>query len=66
MGKGVTNPVYKRSNYIDRYLIGKTNYHQQGADWAAFGAKCGGLCNEYCRSFLIKAGLREEMGAADA
>lgn len=47
--------------YVDRYKIGKLNYHPSNINWADFGRKAEALCKEYGRNYYIKDSLRREM-----
>lgn len=47
--------------YIDRYKIGKLNYHPSEIDWADFGRKAEALCQELGLDYYIKESLRAEM-----
>lgn len=46
---------------IDRYKIGKLNYHPSPIDWKAFGLEAERICKENSYDYYIKAGLRKEM-----
>jgi DNA repair photolyase len=47
--------------YINRFKIGKLNYHPSDIDWSLFGAECERLCKKYERDYYIKESLRLEM-----
>ena len=49
--------------YIDRYKIGKLNYHHSDIDWADFGRRAEELCRELGLDYTIKDSLRREMEA---
>lgn len=49
------------ADYIDRFKIGKLNYHPSDINWAEFGRECERLCIEYGRDYYIKDSLRKEM-----
>jgi DNA repair photolyase len=46
---------------IDRFKIGKLNYHPSTIDWAAFGREAEALCKARGLDYYIKADLRAEM-----
>ncbi len=48
-------------DYIDRFKIGKLNYHPSDINWAEFGRKAEELCIQYGRDYYIKDSLRKEM-----
>lgn len=48
-------------DYIDRFKIGKLNYHPSDINWAEFGRKAEALCKKYGRDYYIKDSLRREM-----
>ncbi len=50
-----------RFPYIDRYKIGKLNYHPSDIDWKAFGLEAERICREKGYDYYIKADLRKEM-----
>lgn len=47
--------------YIDRYKIGKLNYHPSDINWAEFGRKAEALCRRVGLDYYIKDSLRAEM-----
>lgn len=53
--------IIRYGDYIDRFKIGKLNYHPSDINWADFGWECERLCIEYGRDYYIKDGLRKEM-----
>lgn len=48
-------------SYIDRYKIGKLNYHPSSIDWKAFGLEAERICKEKGLDYYIKDALRKEM-----
>jgi len=52
-------------DYVDRYKIGKLNYHPSDIDWAKFGREAEALCKLLGLDYYIKDGLRAEMEAAE-
>ena len=46
---------------IDRFKVGKLNYHPSDIKWAEFGKAAEALCIQYGRDYLIKDSLRAEM-----
>lgn len=58
------NAIYaliQSADYIDKFKIGKMNYHPSDINWKEFGQECERLCVQYGRDYYIKDGLREEM-----
>lgn len=49
------------TEYIDKYKIGKLNYHLSDINWGEFGRECERLCIEYGRDYYIKDSLRADM-----
>ena len=47
--------------YVDRYKIGKLNYHPSDIDWAKFGREAEALCQKLGLDYYIKDSLRMEM-----
>lgn len=47
--------------YIDRYKIGKLNYHTSAIDWKKFGIRVEQICRSNNMDYYIKDGLRKEM-----
>jgi len=47
--------------YIDKFKIGKLNYHASDINWAEFGQKCEQLCIKHHRNYYIKEELRKAM-----
>jgi DNA repair photolyase len=48
-------------NYVDRYKIGKLNYHPSDINWGEFGKKCERICKNLGHDYYIKESLRKEM-----
>jgi len=48
-------------DYVDRYKIGKLNYHPSDIDWAKFGRETEALCQRMGLDYYIKDSLRAEM-----
>jgi DNA repair photolyase len=46
---------------IDKFKIGKLNYHPSSINWYEFGHECERLCKEYGRDYYIKEDLRKAM-----
>ncbi len=61
LGQADIFAVIKECGYIDKFKIGKLNYHPSSINWAEFGKKAEALCIEYGRDYMIKDGLRAEM-----
>lgn len=56
--------VYEYIEYsaaIDRFKIGKLNYHPSDINWGEFGRECERLCKEHGQDYYIKDSLRKEM-----
>ncbi len=53
--------LIEAGDYIDRFKIGKLNYHPSSINWAEFGREAERLCKEYGRDYYIKECLRKEM-----
>ena len=49
--------------YVDRYKIGKLNYHPSSIDWKAFGLRAESICKSEKMDYYIKDSLRKEMEA---
>ena len=47
--------------YIDRYKIGKLNYHHSAIDWKKFGIRVEQICRSNNMDYYIKDSLRAEM-----
>lgn len=56
--------LIQTGEYIDRFKIGKLNYHPSDINWADFGREAERLCKLYGRDYYIKDSLREIMDAA--
>ncbi len=50
--------------YIDKYKIGKLNYHPSNIDWKDFGNHVERICRSYGMDYYIKDALRAEMKEA--
>jgi len=48
-------------DYVDRYKIGKLNYHPSDINWAQFGREAENLCKSLGLDYYIKDSLRAEM-----
>ena len=48
-------------NYVDRYKIGKLNYHPSDTNWKEFGEHAEAICKERGLDYYIKDSLRREM-----
>ena len=55
--------LIETGDYIDRFKIGKMNYHPSPIDWKKFGVECERLCIKHNRDYYIKDSLRKEMEA---
>jgi DNA repair photolyase len=53
--------LIRNGSYIDRFKIGKLNYHPSDINWHDFGYEVERLCKEYGRDYYIKEALRNEM-----
>ncbi len=53
--------LIRRGDFIDRFMIGKLNYHHSDIDWAVFGSYVEQLCKLYQREYVIKDSLRADM-----
>jgi DNA repair photolyase len=53
--------LIERGDYIDRFKIGKLNYHPSNINWHDFGYEAERLCKLYARDYYIKEDLRREM-----
>lgn len=51
----------KYGEYIDKFKIGKLNYHPSNINWHDFGIEAERLCQQYKRNYYIKEDLRREM-----
>ncbi len=52
-------------SYIDRYKIGKLNYHPSDIDWRTFGLEVERVCKRNGYDYYIKDSLRKEMLKCD-
>lgn len=57
----ILNLLELNLSYIDRYKIGKLNYHPSDIDWKAFGERAESICKHYELDYYIKDSLRKEM-----
>jgi DNA repair photolyase len=57
----VFNFLQTSNNYVDRYKIGKLNYHPSDINWAKFGREVERVCKERGLDYYIKDSLRAEM-----
>jgi len=53
--------LIENGSFIDRFKIGKLNYHPSDIDWNKFGHEVKRLCERYKRDYYIKDALRKEM-----
>jgi DNA repair photolyase len=53
--------IIETGEYIDRFKIGKLNYHPSIIDWARFGTAAEEHCKKHGRNYYIKDSLRNEM-----
>lgn len=51
--------------YIDKYKIGKMNYHPSSIDWKAYGVRAERICRNNGLNYYIKDDLRKAMEAPD-
>jgi DNA repair photolyase len=51
----------RNSDYVDRYMIGKLNYHPSDIKWKEFGIEAERICKERGLDYYIKDSLRHEM-----
>jgi DNA repair photolyase len=56
--------LIEKGSYIDKFKIGKLNYHPSGINWKAFGKAAEVACKKYHRNYYIKDDLRKEMEKA--
>lgn len=49
------------AEYVDKFKIGKLNYHQSDIDWAEFGRAAENICKQRGLNYYIKESLRAEM-----
>lgn len=57
----VINLLEMNPYYIDKYKIGKMNYHPSAIDWKKFGNRVEQICKANKMDYYIKDGLRKEM-----
>ena len=53
--------LIEKGDYIDKFKIGKMNYHPSSINWKAFGEAAEEACKKHGRNYYIKDGLRKEM-----
>jgi len=53
--------LIKIGYFIDKFKIGKLNYHPSKIDWKEFGEAAEAACKKYGRNYYIKDDLRREM-----
>lgn len=53
--------LIKDGGFIDKFKIGKLNYHPSEINWKAFGEAAEAACKKYGRNYYIKDDLRKEM-----
>ena len=53
--------LIKVACYIDKFKIGKMNYHPSKINWKEFGKAAEAACKKYGRNYYIKDDLRREM-----
>jgi DNA repair photolyase len=58
--------LIEKGDYIDKFKIGKLNYHPSEINWKAFGEAAETACERYGRNYYIKESLRKEMEADHA
>ena len=59
--KDVLNFLNLDVSYVDRYKIGKLNYHKSDVDWKTFGTEAERICKQNGYDYYIKESLRAEM-----
>ncbi|NLH01931.1 MAG: hypothetical protein GX488_08575 [Clostridiales bacterium] len=57
----VLNFLELNVGYVDRYKIGKLNYHPSKINWGDFGRRVERICKAYDMDYYIKDSLRKEM-----
>lgn len=55
---GLIYSLITHGDFVDRFKIGKLNYHPSNINWGEFGRECERLCKEYGRDYYIKNDLR--------
>ena len=53
--------LLERTDYIDRYKVGRLNYHPSDIHWASFGKAAEEICKRCGLDYYIKDSLRREM-----
>lgn len=53
--------LIEKADYIDKFKIGKLNYHPSEINWKSFGEAAEAACKKYGRNYYIKDDLRKEM-----
>jgi DNA repair photolyase len=53
--------LIEKGDYIDKFKIGKLNYHPSDINWAWFGKEAERRCKQHNRDYYIKDSLRAEM-----
>ena len=53
--------LIEKGDYIDKFKIGKLNYHPSKINWKEFGEAAEAACKKYGRNYYIKDDLRREM-----
>lgn len=53
--------LIREGNDIDKFKIGKLNYHPSEINWKAFGEEAEAACKKYGVNYYIKDDLRKEM-----
>lgn len=53
--------IIETGEYIDKFKIGKLNYHPSNINWAEFGKEAERKLIKYGRNYYIKDSLRKEM-----
>lgn len=49
------------ADYVDKWKVGKMNYHESNIDWAAFGRLAKATLQSRRKEYYIKESLRKEM-----
>lgn len=57
----ITNFLLLGVDYVDRYKIGKLNYHPSNIEWGKFGIEAEKICRAMGYDYYIKDGLRKCM-----
>lgn len=53
--------IIKKWDFVDKWKIGKLNYHPSDINWKEFGTKAEALCVSLGKNFYIKESLRKAM-----